>query len=141
MKREEFEVRMKYLTDLLKTEGYTEERFNEIGELQMEYMTGVLAEYEKTINGDEAKQECYDILHYAVHQSESGSSVGYVSSEELADRIDEIIVDEIGEYMLDAPEIYQEANGDWVIDCMFAGMYVPYWDGYKETWWYEEVSA
>lgn len=107
--------------------------YEEMSKFQMKYMEKVLADYEKTINGDKAKQVCYDALEYAVHHSESGSSIVYVDDKETADKVEEIIWDEIGnKYMLDCPVISEEDNGMWSIDCMFGGAYVPYWDGYNE---------
>ena len=32
---------------------------------------------------------------------------------------------------MDTPQIYPEL-GEWVIDCMFGGCYVPGWDGWEE---------
>ena len=103
--------------------------YEEISQFQQKYMTNVLDEYEKRIDCD-AKQYIYDLLSYAVKTSQSGSSIIYIKSKEIADKIDDMIWEEIGDYLLDY-EIYEE-NDHWVVDCMFGGNYVPYWDGWCE---------
>ena len=99
-------------------------------DFQMKYMEGVLEDYKKKAI-TQAQKEIYELLDYAVHNSTSGSAIHYVYTKELADEIDEIIWGEIGEYMLDGPEIYQDCYGDWAIDCMFGGCYIPSWDGWN----------
>ena len=112
--------------------NWTQEVYDALTDLQYDYMNNVLIEYKKTIGDDPAKEICFDLLEYAVHKSESGSSIRYVDTKELADKVDEIIWDEIGDYMLDPPEIYQEkSNGMWAISCMFGGAYVPEWDEWR----------
>lgn len=106
-----------------------EELYGEMSVFQQEYMGDVLEEYEKKIDC-EAREFIYDLLDYAVRNSESGSSVVHVETKETADEIEDIIWDEIGDYLLDC-EIYED-DGLWVIDCMFAGYYIPYWDGWCE---------
>lgn len=100
--------------------------YEEVGEFQTEYMKNVLKEYEEKINC-EARRYIYDLLDYAVNFSCTGSSVVVVKTKEIADEIEKIIWEEIGDYLLDC-EIYEE-DGHWFIDCMFGGNYVPYWDG------------
>ena len=103
--------------------------YEEMSKFQQDYMENVLEEYKKTINC-KARECIYDLMHHAVYISESGSSIIDVETEKLADEIDNILWEEIGDYLLDY-EIYEE-NNLWVIDCMFAGNYVPYWDGWCE---------
>jgi len=103
--------------------------YKEISKFQQDYMEGVLEEYEKTIDC-EAREYIYDLLCHAVRVSESGSSIVYVETEELADGIEDIIWQEMWDYLLDY-EIYQEDN-HWVVDCIFGGNYVPYWDGWNK---------
>lgn len=109
--------------------GY--EVYEELSNFQNKHMKEFLAAYKETIGDDKAKQVCYDLLEDAITYSESGSAIKYVDTKELADKVDEIIMDEIGDYLLDPPEIYQEGN-EWAIDCMFGGNYVPYWDGWTD---------
>ena len=105
-----------------------EEIMDEVNDFQYEFMRNVLKNY---VADSPEKEIIRNILDYAVNDSTSGSSVQYVEDKDLADKVMEIIFDEIGEYMLDFPEYYEE-NGYWVIDCVFAGYYVPDWDG-----WYD----
>ncbi len=100
-------------------------------DFQLKWMEGWLEDYKKQIT-TEAQEEIYELLDYAVHNSTSGSAVTSVPTKELADEIDEIIWGEIGHFMLDAPEIYEDEDGDWTIDCMFGGCYIPGWDGWEE---------
>lgn len=104
--------------------------YEEVSEFQHDYMVTVLEEYKKRIDC-EAREYIYRVLHHAVHVSESGNSIVVVDTEELANAIDNIIWEDIGDYLLDY-EIYEEKDGSWDINCMFAGNYVPYWDGWDE---------
>ena len=109
-----------------------DELYEEMSLFQVEYMEGVLAEYKETIDC-KAKECIYDLLCYAVRESQSGNAIIYVDSKEIADEIEEIIWEEIGDYLLDDLQIYEEDNS-WAINCMFAGHYVPYWDGWREEY-------
>ena len=103
-----------------------EDILDEVNDFQYKYMENVLKEY----NTDSpAKEICYGLLDYVVYHSRSGNSIHYVEDKQLADEVMEIIWDELGDYMLDFPEYYEE-DGQWAIDCMFAGYYVPDWDGW-----------
>ena len=106
-----------------------EKLYEEISQFQKDYMKSVLIEYEKEVNC-KAKECIYNLLQYAIEWSESGNSIVNVDSKEIADEVEEIIWEEIGVYLLEC-EIYKEDN-HWSIDCMFAGNYVPYWDGWKD---------
>lgn len=134
MTLEEYDKKMaEYVTELeslIDDEDKWDEKYEKISQFQMDYMNEVLADYKKKATS-EAQEYIYEALEYAVKNSQSGSSVLYVPTKEIADEIDEIIEGEIGDYMLDHPEIYEE-DGEWVIDCMFGGNYVPYWDGWKD---------
>lgn len=130
MKFETYNAVMDVLSEQLK-EAF-EGLVDTVTEFQWEYMDDVLEEYKKTVGDDKAKAVCAEILEYAVKESTSGSVVVYVKDKETADKVDEIIWEEIGRYMLDAPEIYEE-NGEYAIDCMFAGYYVPGWDGWLDV--------
>ena len=105
-----------------------EDIVDDVTDFQYKYMNSVLAAYKADTK---AKEICYDIIEYAVNHSQSGSVVQYIEDKELANCVYDIIWEELGEYMLDSPEYYED-NGTYVIDCMFAGYYVPGWDG-----WYE----
>lgn len=106
-----------------------DELYEEVSEFQQNYMENVLEEYQKTIDC-KTKEVVYDLLCYAVRDSQSGNAIVDVETKEIADSVDEILWDEIGDYLLDY-EIYEEGDC-WAIDCMFAGNYVPYWDGWNE---------
>ena len=92
-------------------------------------MENVLDEYQKTIDG-KARQCIYNLMCHAVRVSESGSSIIDINTKELADEIENIIWEEIGDYLLDCL-VYEEGD-HWVVDCMFGGSYVPYWDGWDD---------
>lgn len=106
-----------------------DELYEEVSRFQQNYMGNVLNEYKKTINC-EAREHIYELLCYAVRNSQSGSSIVDVETKRVADEIDNILWEEIGDYLLDY-EIYKE-DDHWLIDCMFGGNYVPYWDGWCE---------
>lgn len=103
--------------------------YEELSEFQRDYMENVLEEYKNTIDC-KAREHIYELLCYAVRNSQSGSSILDVETKEEADEIDNIIWEEIGNYLLDY-EIYKDGEC-WAIDCMFGGNYVPYWDGWCE---------
>lgn len=103
--------------------------YKEVSEFQHEYMTDILDKYKSSIDS-EAKRYIYDLLSYTVKTSRSGSSIAYVDTKELAVDIESILREEIGDYLLDY-KVYEE-NNRWAIDCVFAGFYVPYWDGWCE---------
>lgn len=137
MTHEEYLKKINEYTDKLANyegddyDDFYDEWYEEVSEFQMTYMEEVLAEYKKKTK-TEAQKYISEILDYAIHESESGSTVIYVPTKEKADEIDKIIWEEIGEYMLDAPEIYEDEDGEWAIDCMFGGAFVPYWDGWLD---------
>jgi len=106
-----------------------EKTYEELSKFQLSYMQHVLDEYEKSVDSD-AKQYIYNLLYHAVMWSETGSSIIDVRTKEIADEIKNVIFDEIGDYLLDY-NIYPE-NDHWVVDCMFGGAYVPYWDGWSK---------
>ena len=99
-----------------------ESLYEDISKFQQAYMENILENYEKTIDC-EAKRHIYDLMCYAVRISESGSSIVDVETKEIADEIESIIWEEIGDYLLDY-QVYKEDN-HWVVDCIFAGYYVP----------------
>ena len=128
---EEYDKKMEEYSEQL-SDVYGDEwdkLYEEMSEFQREYMEKVLEEYEKTIDC-KAREHIYELLCYAVRNSQSGSAIIDVETEEEADAIDNIIWEEIGDYLLDY-EIYKEGDY-WAIDCMFGGNYVPYWDGWNE---------
>ena len=131
MTLDEYDKKMSEYADRLRNTYGNEwdELYEEVSKHQQNYMENILEEYQKTIDC-RAKEHIYDLLCYAVRTSESGSSIVNVESKEIAGEIENIIWDEIGDYLLDC-QIYEEDN-HWAIDCMFAGNYVPYWDGWSE---------
>lgn len=107
--------------------------------LQYEYMNKVLKGFEPTPDSSVEAKMAYDLLHYAVHTSQSGSSIVSLSDYDLGDRDRQEVIDNIengaiysliGEYLLDEQD-YEE-DEDYIIDVMFAGVYVPDWDGWDE---------
>jgi hypothetical protein len=109
--------------------NYTDELYEEVSQFQEKEMTKMLEEYRKTID-EPAKEVIANLVQYAINISVSGNAIESVETEEEANRIDEILWDEIGDLLLDC-EIYEE-DGEWNIDVMFGGYYVPYWDGWRD---------
>lgn len=132
---EEYDAKMGEYADKLR-EDYSDELYQEVSEFQDKHMREFLAEYEKTIGDDPKKKVCYELLEYAVNDSESGSvivdEIDFVTNEDEAKELQNTIFEEIGEYLLDDCQVYKEGNS-YVADVMFGGSYVPYWDGWNET--------
>ena len=129
-KIDEFQQRM--IEALDDAERY-ENLERELAEFQNDYMQNVLREYKKNINDDPAKQVCYELLAYAVNKGTSGNAIVVIDDEETANKVDEILYDELGDYLLGENEnVYQESDGQWVVDVMFGGSYVPDWDGWRD---------
>ena len=129
---DKYDKKMGEYADRLRGELYGkewDELYEEVSRFQSDFMENVLSEYHKTIDCP-ARQCIYNLMYHAVKISENGSSIIDVETEAEADAIEDIIWEEIGDYLLDY-QIYQEDN-HWVIDCIFGGNYVPYWDGWAE---------
>lgn len=120
-------------TRLASLDRDSDEEWDELYEFQFTYMRGVLEEYRKTVGNNEAKRVCCSILDYIINQSESGSVNMAVETEEFANEVREMALEDFAEYMLDAPEVYfEEAFDEWMVSCMFGGYFVPCWDGFRE---------
>lgn len=130
MTLEEYNTKVNEIGERLRTE-WDDDLYDELNDFQYNYMQEVLDEYKKSKKWTPARQCCYELLYHAVWHSESGSSIQYVNSKKLADEVDDIIWDELGDYMLDSPEIYK-VKDQWAISCMFGGNYVPCWDGWRD---------
>lgn len=130
MKLKEYNKKIEEFQDRLReSDDDWDEIYEELSSFQSAYMGKVLDEYKQTIDCP-ARQEIYNLLHYAVTNSQSGSSIIDVDTEDEANAIDAIIWEEIGDYLLDY-QIYKEGE-HWAVDCMFGGAYVPYWDGWED---------
>ena len=107
---------------------------DKLGCYQALHMKVWLSEYREHIDHDDnIRQKIYELVEYAVWESLSGSAIVYVDNEEIANKINEVILEEIGDFILDTPQIYADSHtGEWCIDCMFSGNYVPYWDGWLD---------
>ena len=116
----------------LPDEDKWEKEMKAVYNLQRSYMTQVLEDY-KSRESFEGQEYICQLLEYAIAYSTSGNVVIYVPSKEMAERIDEIICDELADMLLDSSEIYEE-NGKWAMSYMFAGRYIPEWEGYYEAW-------
>ena len=127
MTLEEYNKKMRTYSERIEN---GEDILEEVNDFQYDFMDKVLESYKEKIDTHE-KEICYELLEYAVKCSQSGSSIYYADKDEYTDDLEDVIWDELNAYMLDAPECYWE-NGMFVIDCMFAGFYVPEWDG-----WYD----
>lgn len=129
-KVDEFEKRMEEVYD--KDEKFEEVK-RQLDEFQNDYMQKVLEEYKGTIGDDNAKGVCYELLKYAVNESTTGNAIVIIDDEETAKKVDEILYEELGDYLLDENEnVYQE-DDQWVADVMFGGSYVPGWDGWEDV--------
>ena len=128
MTYEEYDKKMEWYSENITPDN--EELLEEMFQFQTKYMTEVLMKLRNKAD-TKAKEVVCNILEYAINNSTSGNAIEFVETEELANEVDEIIDEMIGDYMLDAPQIYEE-NGEWAIDCMFGGNFVPGWDGWFE---------
>lgn len=128
MSFEEYNAKMNWYAENITEDN--EEMFEEMCEFQREYMLQILEKLKADCDS-KAKEAICELVEYAVNNSESGSSCVCVDSKEIADEVDNIIWETIGEYLLDY-DVYKDTNGNWTIDCMFAGNYVPYWNGWFE---------
>lgn len=128
---EEYTIAIDKMTrEIMETRYFTREELDELYDFQMNYMKGVLADYKKRITTT-AQEYIYELFKGAVEQSTSGNRIIDVPSKEIAMEIDEIIWSEIGDYLLDI-QIYEENNGQWIIDAIFGGCFIPGWDGWEE---------
>lgn len=101
---------------------------DECYEYQTNFMNEVLDDFKKAGDmNNPARQAVADLLDYAIRFSQSGNAIVDVDSEEIGKEAGDIIWDELSEYLLDT-QVY-EMNGQWCIDVMFGGYYVPGWDG------------
>lgn len=78
---------------------------------------------------DEARIIAHRIFYHAVYWSSNGSSIYYADTKELADKVHDILADELTDYMLDDPEVYKDEVGIWTISAMFGGNYCLNWEG------------
>ena len=122
---EEYENRLNNIDD----DEYDDidDLLDEISKFQYEYMRNVLNEY---VVDSEVKQACYEILDDAVNYLQTGQGVCRVENKELADEVAETIFNDFGDYMLEYPDCYEDCNGEWVVDCIFGGYFIPEWDGW-----------
>ena len=103
-----------------------------VSDFQEKHMGRFLKEYHAHIGDDSAKKICFELLEYAVLSSETGNSIFYLelSKKKLFHMVEDIIWNEIGDYLLDVQFI--ENDDSYEINCMFAGNYVPKWNGWLE---------
>ena len=118
--------------DNLKVAAYKNECFDEVYEFQHKHMQEYYDYYVSKAEKETEKYAC-EILEYLISDSQSGSVVHYVESEEKANELRDYLNQHefYGEIMLDSPEVYYcEYCNEWVVDCMFGGNYCPWWDGW-----------
>lgn len=118
------------LMALVEDEKMANDIYDVLSQFQMKYMKNILAEYREKIK-TKAQEYIYDLFENAVLHSETGQSAISCESEELANEVYDTIFEEIGEYLLDDCQMYEE-KGEWVVDVIFGGNYIPYWDGFME---------
>lgn len=131
---EEYDAKMDEYADKLRKD-YSDDLYQEVSEFQDKHMREFLAEYGNTVGDDLKKKVCYELLEYAIKDSTSGNAIvfdiDFITNEEEAKDLEDTIFEEIGQYLLDDCEVYQE-DGSYLADVMFGGAYVPYWDGWNE---------
>lgn len=125
---EEYHKQMNIYSEKLKENFDAYE--SEVGKYQERYMNQVAEKYADAEEGT-APYYVYEILSYLIRDSTSGNVVEEVPTEELADEVNELLLGELGDYLLEAPDIYASGDG-WSVNCMFGGYYTPYWDGWNE---------
>ena len=130
----EYDEKIDKYVELLKEDfdGYIEE----VNKFQFDFMKKWLDEYEKTIDSD-AKQILYNLVLYALHESQYGDATEYTESKETLDEIEEIYEKEIGWFLLGAIETYKDGN-EYAIVATFGGNYVPQWFELNDEWMEEE---
>ena len=131
---EEYDKQIDELGSQLKA-NWSDELYDKVSQFQHEHMTEFLEEYRQTVGDDDAKDICCQLLEYAIKDSTSGNAivdVDFISTKDEASELESTILGEIGKYLLDDCQVYQEKSGQWVADVMFGGSYVPYWDGWRE---------
>ena len=109
------------------------EKFGEMCDYQKRYMKAYLDTYKRKIRCSE-QELISKLIEHIIYQSTSGNSIVFVHTKEEAEAVDKIIWKEIGDILLDSPQIYED-NGQWAIDCIFGGAFVPEWDGFSEEWY------
>ena len=130
----EYNEQIKVMERKVIEDKFSDEALDSLKDFKRTHMQEFVDEYKRNAKGDGTKELIADLFAGTVEGGDSGSVVYYVETEEEANAINEIIWEEIGHFMLDAPEVYYDKySGEWVIDCMFGGAYIPEWD---ETWSY-----
>lgn len=115
--------------------------WDNLRELQVSYMTKIMNDlYAKA----EAYKDMAETVAYLIEYSASGSVNSYVDTKEMAELVAKLSEEELGDYMLDAPEVVgewdyknhkpksDEETEKWEISYMFGGNYTPDWDGWEE---------
>lgn len=123
-----YDTAMRLYSDKL-AQNFTCELFDEVTTFQYTFMRDFLANYQNKADTDAKKVIC-DLLHHVIEYSTSGNSIVDIASEDLANEVDEIIYEEIGDMLLDC-EVYA-LHGQWQVDVMFGGFYTPAWDGWQD---------
>ena len=92
-----------------------------------EFLYHALKEFQRKDPDDEARKVAYNIFQYAIYQSTTGNSIEWVKTKEMADKVHDILCDELYDYMLDEPEVYEDNDG-YCVDCMFGGYFCLCWE-------------
>lgn len=104
-----------------------ERKYRKIEKKREAYLSNALKEFLDKDPDDEARKVAYNIFQYAICQSTTGNSIEWVKTKEMADKVHDILCDELMDYMLDEPEVYED-NGGYSVDCMFGGNYCLIWE-------------
>lgn len=136
MNEQEYIKRMEDYCTFIDKEGmnspFAQLMYEQMYKMQCDYMDEICEECKANIN-DEASQAVFTIMCNITTQSDSGNTCAYVKTEEIARQAEELLYDQYGNMLLDPVDIYED-DGEWCLDCMFGGYFVPGWDGFRERW-------
>lgn len=110
------------------------EDFRSIEEKRESFLSEKLKEFIAKDPDNKARKIAGSIFENAIYWSTNGSSNRCVDTEELANKVHDILVDELMDYMLDEPEVYEDYYGDggtsncWAISALFGGNYCLNWE-------------
>ena len=126
---EQYDEAMNEAGELLREEYG--EHFNDVSQFQYAFMRRMLTEYARHPM-DDIKNDVYELMAYAVNNSETGNTVVDVDTEEQAKAVEDELWNAFGWAVLDC-EVYHDSYGDyWYVDVMVGGSYVPEWDGWRD---------
>lgn len=94
-------------------------------ELKEKFRSDFLKKYRAEANGDSIKEYVAQLYE---NVNTTGQSVLYVETEELAEKILDEACNALTGILLDEYISPYEDDGEWVVDVMFGGYFVPEWE-------------